>query len=184
MMKAVSSVLLISFFLNNQSELVPQIDSFGGLFFFKQLSKCCCFFPAFLSQLSNMETRNIDSARVAMDPDRLEQHIKRAEELIQSDTKEVPPFWINKYKNEAARNWDIFYKRNTTKFFKDRHWTDREFDELACHPDQGKVGEHYHPKKRVNSPLQLVTLPGSRLRRGQFCVSCPGRKSQPLHLCL
>ncbi|OWR51004.1 hypothetical protein KGM_208847 [Danaus plexippus plexippus] len=31
---------------------------------------------------------------------------------------------------EAKRHWDIFYKRNETKFFKDRHWTTREFQEL------------------------------------------------------
>ncbi|KAH6595316.1 hypothetical protein BASA61_003832 [Batrachochytrium salamandrivorans] len=39
-------------------------------------------------------------------------------------------FKRNKLINEAARNWDIFYKRNTTNFFKDRHWTMREFPEL------------------------------------------------------
>lgn len=76
------------------------------------------------------EERGRDAARVTMDPERLEQHIKRAQEVIENDKKSVPPFWINKYKKEAARNWDIFYKRNTTKFFKDRHWTDREFEEL------------------------------------------------------
>lgn len=30
----------------------------------------------------------------------------------------------------ARRHWDIFYKRNETRFFKDRHWTTREFQEL------------------------------------------------------
>ena len=30
-----------------------------------------------------------------------------------------------KYEKEAKRNWDIFYKRNTTNFFKDRHWLAR-----------------------------------------------------------
>ncbi|KAF8788503.1 tRNA N(3)-methylcytidine methyltransferase like protein [Argiope bruennichi] len=32
---------------------------------------------------------------------------------------------------EAKKNWDLFYKRNKTNFFKDRHWTKREFEELA-----------------------------------------------------
>uniref|UniRef100_UPI0031B8B38C tRNA N(3)-methylcytidine methyltransferase METTL6 n=1 Tax=Homo sapiens TaxID=9606 RepID=UPI0031B8B38C len=31
---------------------------------------------------------------------------------------------------EAQKNWDLFYKRNSTNFFKDRHWTTREFEEL------------------------------------------------------
>jgi methyltransferase-like protein 6 len=59
-----------------------------------------------------------DGARKEMDSENLEKHIARAQEVIASDKKEVPPFWINKYKKEAARNWDLFYKRNTTKFFK------------------------------------------------------------------
>ncbi|XP_061674986.1 tRNA N(3)-methylcytidine methyltransferase METTL6 isoform X2 [Syngnathoides biaculeatus] len=35
-----------------------------------------------------------------------------------------------KLERDAQRNWDLFYKRNTTNFFKDRHWTSREFEEL------------------------------------------------------
>ncbi|KAJ3414578.1 Methyltransferase-like protein 6 [Chytridiales sp. JEL 0842] len=35
-----------------------------------------------------------------------------------------------KLRKEAGKNWDLFYKRNTTNFFKDRHWTWREFPEL------------------------------------------------------
>ncbi len=36
-------------------------------------------------------------------------------------------FVVSKAEREAARSWDIFYKKNETRFFKDRHWTDREF---------------------------------------------------------
>ncbi|XP_041367405.1 tRNA N(3)-methylcytidine methyltransferase METTL6-like [Gigantopelta aegis] len=49
---------------------------------------------------------------------------------LQSDKKIVSEFKQNKLEQEAQKNWDIFYKRNTTKFFKDRHWTLREFQEL------------------------------------------------------
>jgi methyltransferase-like protein 6 len=59
-----------------------------------------------------------DAERISMDKERLDNLIKRAQEVIDSDKIEVPPFWVNKYKKEAAKNWDLFYKRNTTKFFK------------------------------------------------------------------
>ncbi|KXS20896.1 S-adenosyl-L-methionine-dependent methyltransferase [Gonapodya prolifera JEL478] len=39
-------------------------------------------------------------------------------------------FRRQKLLKEAKKNWDLFYKRNTTNFFKDRHWVDREFEEL------------------------------------------------------
>ncbi|XP_021563155.1 methyltransferase-like protein 6 [Carlito syrichta] len=45
----------------------------------------------------------------------------------------VSDFRQQKLEREARRNWDLFYKRNRTRFFKDRHWTAREFGELrAC----------------------------------------------------
>ncbi|XP_064081623.1 tRNA N(3)-methylcytidine methyltransferase METTL6-like isoform X3 [Macrobrachium nipponense] len=40
-------------------------------------------------------------------------------------------FHQDKLEKEAAKNWDKFYKRNETRFFKDRHWTTREFQEIA-----------------------------------------------------
>lgn len=61
-----------------------------------------------------------DNARIAIADDRLDQLIQRAQEVIGKDNTEVPDFWKSKYKKEAARNWDLFYKRNTTKFFKGR----------------------------------------------------------------
>ncbi|GAN07729.1 methyltransferase-like protein 6 isoform X1 [Mucor ambiguus] len=85
-----------------------------------------------MSQSDNQPERRPDNE---IDPERLDVLIQRAQEAISKDEKEVPAFWKSKYKKEAARNWDLFYKRNTTKFFKDRHWTDREFRELA---DQSK----------------------------------------------
>lgn len=44
--------------------------------------------------------------------------------VLVSDFKQL------KLEKEAQKNWDLFYKRNSTNFFKDRHWTTREFEEL------------------------------------------------------
>lgn len=56
-----------------------------------------------------------------------EQQKLRDDQVLVSDFKQ------NKLEMEAQKNWDLFYKRNSTKFFKDRHWTTREFEELrAC----------------------------------------------------
>jgi len=46
------------------------------------------------------------------------------------EAQRVSPFWQEKYRKDAAKSWNIFYKRNETRFFRDRHWIDREFPEL------------------------------------------------------
>uniref|UniRef100_A0A3B4EC15 tRNA N(3)-cytidine methyltransferase n=1 Tax=Pygocentrus nattereri TaxID=42514 RepID=A0A3B4EC15_PYGNA len=54
-------------------------------------------------------------------------------EKLRSDRVLVSDFKQQKFELEAQKNWDLFYKRNSTNFFKDRRWTTREFDELkAC----------------------------------------------------
>jgi len=50
---------------------------------------------------------------------------------LEQDVCLVSEFKQNKLETEAKKNWDLFYKRNTTKFFKDRHWTTREFEDLV-----------------------------------------------------
>ena len=55
------------------------------------------------------------------------------QQRLYNDTRIVSEFKQNKLEAEAKKNWDLFYKRNTTKFFKDRHWTTREFHELCGH---------------------------------------------------
>lgn len=42
----------------------------------------------------------------------------------------VNEYWQQKYRQDAAKNWNLFYRRNQTRFFKDRHWIEREFPEL------------------------------------------------------
>lgn len=42
----------------------------------------------------------------------------------------VSEYWQQKYRQDAAKNWNLFYRRNQTRFFKDRHWIEREFPEL------------------------------------------------------
>ncbi|XP_055704691.1 tRNA N(3)-methylcytidine methyltransferase METTL6 [Phlebotomus papatasi] len=43
-----------------------------------------------------------------------------------------------KLERECRKNWDLFYKRNKTNFFKDRNWTTREFTDLL-HLDSNKI---------------------------------------------
>ena len=49
---------------------------------------------------------------------------------LASDKVTVSDFKQQLLEKDAMKNWDMFYKRNTTAFYKDRHWTSREFPEL------------------------------------------------------
>jgi methyltransferase-like protein 6 len=44
------------------------------------------------------------------------------------DRQQVSEFKQNQFDKNAQKYWDQFYKRNTNNFFKDRHWTLREFN--------------------------------------------------------
>eukprot|EP00051_Salpingoeca_urceolata_P014882 m.189878 g.189878 ORF g.189878 m.189878 type:complete len:271 (-) comp18218_c0_seq6:31-843(-) len=54
-------------------------------------------------------------------------------EDLQRVTEEdpMPAYKRDRLRKFSQRNWDMFYKRNTTHFFKDRHWLDREFPEMT-----------------------------------------------------
>ena len=54
------------------------------------------------------------------------------EELERLDLdKCVSNYKREKLERESKKHWDLFYKRNSTHFFKDRHWCGREFPELV-----------------------------------------------------
>ena len=48
-------------------------------------------------------------------------------ELINQNRRAATEFTVAKHSKDAAKNWDKFYKNHQDKFFKDRHWTSREF---------------------------------------------------------
>ena len=64
---------------------------------------------------------------------------EKEKEKLARDVNLVSEFKSNKFEKEAQKNWDVFYKRNTTKFFKDRHWTRREFGELINSSDEVSI---------------------------------------------
>ena len=45
---------------------------------------------------------------------------------------------MEKYEKDARKNWDVFYKNNQDKFFKDRHYFAREFPHIF--PEGADVG--------------------------------------------
>lgn len=42
----------------------------------------------------------------------------------------INDFWQAKYRKESGKSWEAFYRRNESRFFKDRHWVRREFPEM------------------------------------------------------
>ena len=62
--------------------------------------------------------------------------------IFLKDKKLVSSFKSLKLEKEAKKMWDLFYKRNTTNFFKDRRWMLREFDEMKKISSQVRVVEN------------------------------------------
>ncbi|RWS03042.1 methyltransferase-like protein, partial [Dinothrombium tinctorium] len=86
--------------------------------------------------------------RAAMDDSRDRTPRKLTEDeraKLSDDTALVSQFMQTKLEKDAKKNWDLFYKRNSTRFFKDRHWTTREFGELC--------GDHFASNRETRPKL-------------------------------
>ncbi|XP_062020234.1 uncharacterized protein LOC133736666 [Rosa rugosa] len=68
-----------------------------------------------------------------------EQPTPRLQIYTTSDT--VSPFWREKYEREAKKYWDVFYKRHQDRFFKDRHYLDKEWGQYFSGAGQKVVLE-------------------------------------------
>ncbi|WFD27793.1 hypothetical protein MNAN1_002798 [Malassezia nana] len=64
-----------------------------------------------------------------------------ADAVLALNRRVSSPFMVNKMQREAAKAWDKFYKAHQDRFFKDRHWTDREFEELKADPTELVCGD-------------------------------------------
>lgn len=56
-------------------------------------------------------------------------------QLKNQESRLVSNFKANQIEKDSRKYWDKFYKRNENRFFKDRHWTTREFAELVSSCD-------------------------------------------------
>lgn len=73
------------------------------------------------------------------------------ERLEQQNKRMVTPFQAQKLEQEARKHWDLFYKRNENRFFKDRHWTTREFAELLSSESGPEASENVQETKQLDS---------------------------------
>ncbi|CAH0479133.1 unnamed protein product [Peronospora belbahrii] len=91
-----------------------------------------------------------------------------AQEHLNRDTSTISTFWQEKYEQEAAKSWDKFYKRNSTNFYKDRHYLHLVFEELGKIPENGDtktllevgsgVGNAALPLLEINPGLHIVAI--------------------------
>lgn len=61
------------------------------------------------------------------------------QKLQKQNSRIVSKFQAEQLEKNAKKHWDLFYKRNETRFFKDRHWTTREFFELVGNASEKRV---------------------------------------------
>lgn len=74
-----------------------------------------------------------------------EERIQEAQLRIEKQGAAISQFWKDKYVNKAGTFWHQFYQRNSTHFYKDRHYLHIVFPELA-------------PESTRNSPLRLLEV--------------------------
>lgn len=71
--------------------------------------------------------------------------------LQEQNKRMISDFQANKLEMESRKHWDLFYKRNETRFFKDRHWTTREFEELL----EGSYAGNVSTDSSVKTMLEI-----------------------------
>lgn len=109
-----------------------------------------------------------DPKRVVCDDVWTEERERLAREHLSQDKSTIPQFWQNKYEEDAAKSWDKFYKRNSTNFYKDRHYLHLVFEDLGVVPQTEEkrtllevgsgVGNAALPLLEINPALNIVAI--------------------------
>ena len=88
--------------------------------------------------------------------------------LEAQNSRIVSPFKAQQLEKHASRNWDLFYKRNETLFFKDRNWTTREFQELL------DMNASHEPRKmlEVGCGVGNLIFPLDEVNKDLFIYAC------------
>lgn len=81
---------------------------------------------------------NINSKYQEETTDRIQLTLQDHGILDKQNSRIVSSFKAQEIENNSKKHWDIFYKNNGNRFFKDRHWTTREFSILLGNDDHQK----------------------------------------------
>jgi hypothetical protein len=95
-----------------------------------------------------------------------EQRYKVAHEKINLQGNNISKYWKDQYNKKAGTFWHEFYRRNTDKFYKDRHYLHVVFPELLDSGTDGKLS-----LLEVGSGVGNAVLPLLELNKNIF-ITC------------
>lgn len=76
-------------------------------------------------------------------------------EMLSRSGQGLSDFHRSKLERDSKKNWDLFYKRNGNRFFKNRYWTRHEFKELFGGLDNETGALHEQVSTRPNYLLEF-----------------------------
>nr|GEW18985.1 methyltransferase-like protein [Tanacetum cinerariifolium] len=88
-------------------------------------------------------------------------------QIYSTPSNEVTPFWKEKYERDAKKYWDVFYKRHQDRFFKDRHYLDKEWGHFFSDAEEKVILEVGCGAGNTIFPL-AATYPGIYIHACDF----------------
>ena len=121
--------------------------------------------------------------------DNINDRIKNALDRLKLQGDRISSYWKQKYETKASQYWHEFYKRNTDRFYKDRHYLHIVFPELApkekCTTSSSPytttmlevgcgVGNAVTPLVEINNSLKVYAMDFAKsaidtLKRHDYC---------------
>lgn len=120
---------------------------------------------------------------------KINDRIKNALDRLKLQGDKIPSYWKQKYETKANQYWHEFYKRNTDRFYKDRHYLHIVFPELApkenCSSSSSPytttmlevgcgVGNAVTPLIEINNSLKVFAMDFAKsaidtLKKHEYC---------------